>query len=262
MLGPGALQARRRPPRRSRPHGRLAGLISTLAFRPSSSGRLPPPPASVCARPRTRGANQAPASSARISAAVWRATRPRPSVVRRRVSSWISTGTPSRLSITSNSTQRAPSSCALRRPARVFSGALPAAPRWPITVASPGSAAVRPGDQGLPAVLAHRQLHRYTAAMCRRGLSTAGLIRQGRARGPRTSRDALSGRDRASRRVRGRRHSTAVLAGIVERVLFERPETGYRVLRVVPPVSATRRRGRHAAARRAGRADPGRGRLV
>ena len=57
--------------------------------------------------------------------------------------------------------------------------------------------------------------------------------------------------------------AAAVLAGIVDRVLFERPETGYRVLRVRARGRArSRGGGRRPAAGRARRADPRRGRLV
>lgn len=84
----------------------------------------------TCA-PANRGLNQLPASNCAISAAVksltFHGARPgktsSTSVVRVRLSSWITTSWPSLVRWTSFSTQRNPRSSALSMAARVFSGA-------------------------------------------------------------------------------------------------------------------------------------------
>jgi len=76
------------------------------------------------------------------------ATGPLPSVVRSSFGSWQSTGTPSPVRRTSNSTQEQPSALARRKPASVFSGARAAAPRCPMTA---GSSRLENGKIGNPA---------------------------------------------------------------------------------------------------------------
>jgi hypothetical protein len=73
--------------------------------------------------PAYAGENQEPASSARTSSTVRSQTCPLPSVVRSTVRSWITTGTPSAVVRTSNSTYVAPPRPAAARAGRVFSGA-------------------------------------------------------------------------------------------------------------------------------------------
>lgn len=81
--------------------------------------------------PAYSGLNQLPASRRAISAAVKSATfhgalpgkTSSTLVVRARLSSWITTSSPSLVRWTSFSTQRKPSSAALSTAARVFSGA-------------------------------------------------------------------------------------------------------------------------------------------
>jgi len=73
--------------------------------------------------PANAGENQLPASSTRNSSSVRSHTGPEPSVVRSSVRSWITTGTPSAVVRTSNSTYVAPASTAPASAGRVFSGA-------------------------------------------------------------------------------------------------------------------------------------------
>jgi hypothetical protein len=106
---------------------------STLASRPSSARS-----ATASARVGTRScakaaSNQLPASQLRTATRGSALTLPRPSVVRSSRSSWRRTGWSSPVRRTSNSTQLQPRAFALRRAPSVFSGAQPAAPRWPIT---------------------------------------------------------------------------------------------------------------------------------
>ncbi len=108
------------------------GLISTLApISRSDSRRMASSNLGILA-PLKASPKSTPASISFSSSHVRSATAPRALVVRSKVSSWIKTGTESLVSLTSNSTQSAPSSWARRKPSSVFSGALAAAPRWPI----------------------------------------------------------------------------------------------------------------------------------
>ena len=149
-LGPEPPQARRATTSPVAASWPAAGLISTLACRPSSSSKAT---ASVERRhPLAGELRREPAAGIQrtdLGRGMARAPGPRPSVVRCSVSSWIRTGTPSRLSMTSNSTQRAPSSCASRRPGqrvlrRAAGGPAMADHRLP----APAGRLGRPGDQG------------------------------------------------------------------------------------------------------------------
>ena len=111
---------------------------------------------------------------------------------------------------------------ALRRPASVFSGARAAAPRWPITVASPGSALATPARQG-------RQPSSRIAPSAATVTPGAGALFTRAADPARAARSMGTERRMASPAGSA---GGEVLAGVVDRVLFERPETGYRVLQV------------------------------
>ena len=142
---------RRRPVREQRldrdPRGldlaAAAGLDLDVDAEPElAAQRRAPARRSAPARRRRRARTSCRHRAARSRPASRSANRPRPSVVRSSRSSWARIGWPSRVSLTSNSTQRAPSSCALRRLASVFSGAAAAAPRCPITGGRAGSPGV------------------------------------------------------------------------------------------------------------------------
>jgi hypothetical protein len=122
-------RAAMRPVSRSKP---AAGFISMLACS-CSNCRQSIACASVGMRsPANAGPYQPPASSRISSARSCALTSPVPSVVRASVSSWMSTGTPSRLSMTSNSTMRKPAAAPARIAASVFSGAADPPPRCAI----------------------------------------------------------------------------------------------------------------------------------
>jgi hypothetical protein len=99
-------------------HASTSGRVGTVSPRsaygnPESSGRV----------------KVAPASASRTWSIVRSATRPVRSVVRSRVSSWITASWPSAVRWTSSSIASAPTSTASRKASMVFSGALAAAPR-------------------------------------------------------------------------------------------------------------------------------------
>ena len=170
---------------------------------------------------------------------MWRATRPRPSVVRCRVSSWISTGTPSRLSITSNSTQRAPSCLCLAQAGQGILGR----PRRGAAMADHrgeprqlGSAALAPGP---PAVLAHRRspsLHCGHAP----ARSFHGAARSGKgARVAPETRGMPYPAEIEPATSRGRRHGHACSRGSSSACCSSGRRPATACCRSAPPVSAT-----------------------
>src|SRR5262249_54989149 len=74
-------------------------------------------------------------------------TRPRPSVVRSTVGSWMTTTWPSLVSWTSNSTRSAPTSSAAAKAASVFSATWAESPRWAMMSGGIGGSGL-PGQLG------------------------------------------------------------------------------------------------------------------
>src|SRR5579884_1225302 len=141
--------ATRAPVRRARPCSAFSSMTAPSPSAPSS--------ASASARVGTRspakaGPNQLPASWQRMAASGRAATLPCPSVVRPSQASCSRIGSSSAVRRTSHSTHRQPRQAARRSAASVFSGALAAAPRCPMT----GGSGTREGDiapHGRPARL-------------------------------------------------------------------------------------------------------------
>ena len=122
----------RSPATRFRPgRPRAPAPVSVQRWRRARARERTPtrPPGWAPSRRRTADRTTRPASSdARVAIGVVD-TRPGAPVVRLSVESCMTTGAPSALRRTSNSTHEAPSWAARRRLASVFSGARPAAPR-------------------------------------------------------------------------------------------------------------------------------------